>query len=303
MGSIVTLAAALALGGALLMAADRMMREADHPGRPRRLLATLWIPLCMTVPAIGLVQSGGTHDSLIGSLGPLVVAPIAALLAVPPMLLARMRRGHPDWHADDHVPLAWPAIGVMLLLLAAAGSGPQFLLIVVCAAGLVLVWADSIPRAYEGHGGPGAGWILLSVAIAVGLAVVANQAGPSLATLLILMAVGTGLPIVAAARLGRRTAMLAAGWAAAIGPVLVLATVSQDAVRVALQAVLGGASVVAGYPWIDGLETLAAPGAAVLAFSGVVAGWARAPAGRGRVITIAGWAAAAGAVGALIALY
>ena len=170
MESILTLAAAVALGLGTLVAANQLMRAADHPGRPRRVLASLWLPLCMVIPTVGLVAPIGVSGSgsLVDSLDALLIVPLGVLVAVPPILLFRSRWSHPDWHADDHVPLAWPAIGTMLLLLAVAGSGPQFLLIVACAAGLVFVWAETVPRMYEGHGGPGAGWVLVCLGAATG---------------------------------------------------------------------------------------------------------------------------------------
>ncbi len=293
MESILTLAAAVALGLGTLVAANQLMRAADHPGRPRRVLASLWLPLCMVIPTVGLVAPIGVSGSgsLVDSLDALLIVPLGVLVAVPPILLFRSRWSHPDWHADDHVPLAWPAIGTMLLLLAVAGSGPQFLLIVACAAGLVFVLAETVPRMYEGHGGPGAGWVLVCLGAATGLAVVARRADDHVAVRVVILAVSVLIPLLAARRLGRRTAILAGGWAAALAPVAMIGVIGQDGLRVAIQAALGGAYAVVGYPHVDGMEALAAPGAAVLILSGIIAGWSRTPIGRGRVVASVGWLA------------
>ena len=303
MGLTLTLAAAAALGILTLFAVDRMMEAADHPGRPRRVLSTLWLPLCMAVPPLGMVAwaDRGAGGSLAGLLGGLSLVPLGALLAVPPMLLARAARGHSDWHADDHVPLAWPAIGTMLLLLAAAGSGPQFLLIVVCAVGLVLIWAETLPRPFEGHGGPGGGWVLICLGLTTALAFVVWSGPHHRGVLVIPLIVTIVIPLLAAWRLGRRSGLLVAGWGAALSPILLLGVTGQDGVRVAVQAAMGGAYLVVGHPSVDGLEILAAPGAGVMVISGMVAGWARAPQGRGRVLASLGWLAGIASVVALIA--
>ncbi len=86
MESILTLAAAVALGLGTLVAANQLMRAADHPGRPRRVLASLWLPLCMVIPTVGLVAPIGVSGSgsLVDSLDALLIVPLGVLVAVPP---------------------------------------------------------------------------------------------------------------------------------------------------------------------------------------------------------------------------
>jgi hypothetical protein len=281
MSIIPAVSIALALAVVLVVCADRMLRAGNHGGRPARMLSVVWVPVLMVLPGLGLIVGGG--DTLGGAaLAALSIGPLVGLVAAPIVLLGRRRWGRDQWHADDHLPLAWPAIGVLLLVLAVAGRVPEFLSLVAFAIGAVLIWMETTPRAGEDHGGEGGGWVLLALLAACGLAAV-NMAGPGGWPLTALsLAAAAGVIVRASIRLGQRRTLLACGWAALMGPVLGLGVLGQHGLRGTVLNTFSSDVVFVGYRGLGGLAKLILPGLALLGICGLVAGWPRWTVRRGR---------------------
>ncbi|MDP6479320.1 MAG: hypothetical protein QGI75_04690 [Phycisphaerales bacterium] len=285
MSIIPAVCVALPLAVALVFVADRLMRSGNHEGLPARLVQVLWIPVLVILPGLGLITGGG-HMLSIESLAGISLGPLVGVVAVPLLLLGPSQWSRDQWHADDRLPLAWPAIGVLLMALAVAGRVPEFLTLVAFALGVVLLWMETTPRSHERHGGDGGGWVLLGVVLASALAVV-NAVGPGgWLPLVIAFAAAWAIIVRASVRLGRRRTLLAVGWAAMMGPVLGLGVLGQDGLRGTVLNTLKSDVVFVGYRGLGGLAKLLLPGLLLLAICGLIAGWPR------WSLTVARWVAA-----------
>jgi hypothetical protein len=292
---ILLLGVLLAVSSVVLV--DRVMKRSEPVGRPSRLLCALWIPLLMCVPFLGVFPHPA-RDGTIGSVAVLAGVPLTMAIALPLVLLSRRGRTDRPWHADDRLPIAWPAVGVVLLVLAVAGRGPHFLAVVVFAIGIVLLWLETIPLPGESHGRQRSGGLALAFASVIGLGLVALAAGQWRAMLLLCMLTAAAMLVSATIRLGLSRAMLVAGWAACLGPVWILGLVGQGGLQASIAAA-GGDLPAAGYRQLGGLEVLVVPGLLILALSGFITGWARWPTVRGRLVAVL---LAAGGIGLALGL-
>lgn len=285
MSLIPSVSLAILLAVALIIAADRLMLAANHGGRPARLLGVLWVPVLVVLPGLGLIQRG--VDVLTGeSLAAMSIGPLVGVVVVPLLLLGGRQWSRDQWHADDHLPLAWPAVGVLLMALAVAGQVPAFLSLVAFALGAVLVWMETTPRAGEGHGGEGGGWVLLGLLLGGAMAAT-NAASPGgWPMMAVAIAAGGAVMARACVRLGRRRAILAVGWAAMMGPILGLGVLGQDDLRESVLSTFNSEVAFVGYRGFGGLAKLLLPGVLLLAMCGFVAGWPRWSASRGRWVAI-----------------
>ena len=287
----------LVLAVSSVVLADRALMASEQAGRPARLLGGLWLPLLICIPFLGL-RSELNPDGSLGSNGVLAAVPLTMAIVLPLVLLSRLGGDGRQWHADDRLPMAWPAIGVMLMLLAVAGRGPQFLAVVTFAIGIVLLWMETIPRPGESHGGSATAPLTLAFGSVIGLSLVASESG-SRDFLLVLCMVTAGTMLVSAAiRLGPRRATMVAGWAGCLGPILLLGLIGQDGLRASIIGTSDGIPFI-GYPQLAGLEVLVLPGLLILALCGFITGWARWSAVRGRLVAVL---LAAGAVGLAVGL-
>jgi hypothetical protein len=287
----------LVLAVSSVVLADRVLVASEQAGRPARLLGGLWLPLLMCIPFLGLRPELNLDGSL-GSVGVLAAVPLTMAIVLPLVLLSRLGGDGRQWHADDRLPMAWPAIGVMLMLLAVAGRGPEFLAVVTFAIGIVLLWIETIPRPGEAHGGSATAPLMLAFASAIGLSLVASESGNRWFMLVLCMVTAAIMLVSTAIRLGPRCATMSAGWACSLGPILLLGLVGQDDLRASIIGTSDGIPFV-GYRQLAGLEVLVLPGLLILALSGFITGWARWSAIRGRLVAVL---LAAGAAGLAIGL-
>jgi hypothetical protein len=233
-------------------------------------------------------------EGSLGSVGVFASVPLVMAIVLPLILLFRLGGDGRQWHSDDQLPMAWPVIGVMLLLLAVAGRGPEFLAVVAFAIGIVLLWMETIPRPGESHGGSSTGSLMLTFASVIGFSIVANESGSRWLMLILCMVIAACMLASTAIRLGSRCATMAAGWACCLGPILLLGLVGQNGL---LASIIGYSSediAFVGYRQLVGLEVLVLPGLLILALSGFITGWVRWSTIRGRLVAVLLAAGAAG---------
>jgi hypothetical protein len=281
MSIVQTLIVAVPPAALLVVVADRLMRAGNHGGRPARLLTVLWVPVLMILPWLGMCTD--TEDMLSrGAVAAFSLGPLIAAVSIPLLLLGSRAWGNDQWHVDDHLPLAWPAVGVLLMALAVAGRVPEFLALVCFAFGAVLVWMETIPRTGEGHGLRGGGWIVLGLGSAGWLVAASHHAPSKWPMMAIALAVAAAIMMRASIRLGRRRAMLLAGWTGMLGPILAFGAIGQAGLRGAVLNATGDEVAFIGYRGMGGLEALLLPGLLLLASCGLLAGWPRWSLARGR---------------------
>ncbi|MDP7030290.1 MAG: hypothetical protein QF733_08725 [Phycisphaerales bacterium] len=266
------------LGAAIVALAGPVARCGAVGGRPARQVLCLWLPLAVVLPFLGLSIPEAAEALGGGAAGPLLSgsgAPLAAAAGLAVAYLLDLGRGHRSWHLDDHLPMSWPALGGLMLVLAAAGSVPQFVAGVAMAAGLVLVWLETMPRVGESHAdrGSGGGLVagMLVAAAALGWTVAGAGGG---AASLVCTATGVGVVLRVAGAAGGRAATLTAGWAASLGPALSLGVLAMGGVQIVVQDAEGPLPFV-GYRRLSGLEGCALAGVTVLCLCGLVVGWTR----------------------------
>lgn len=285
MNLVQTLALEIPLAIALVVVCDRLVRARREATRPARVVTVLWIPILMVLPSLGVGVAGGGQLSM-GSFVAISSGPLLAAIAVPLLIVGGSVWRVDQWHADDRIPLAWPAVGVLLLCLAVAGRVPEFVMIVSFAVGAVLVWMETVPRAGEQHGGEGGGWALLGVVLAGGMAFVGGESSAGWPVMCITLGSAGFIVWRTCVHLGRRRAILSTGWAAMLGPVLAIGLLGQHGLQTAvLTAFQTGISFV-GYRTVGGLEMLLMPGVVLLFVCGLIAGWARWSDRRGRLAAI-----------------
>jgi len=281
MSLVQTLIVSVPPAAVLVWAADRLMLAGNHGGRPARLVMVLVVPALMLLPWMGL-YADTTAVLGRGAVAGFMLGPMIAAVAIPLLLLGSGGWESDQWHVDDHVPLAWPAVGVLLLSLAAAARVPEFVMLVGFACGAVLVWMETIPRAGEAHGLRGAQWLAVG-ALAVVLLLMAPRSGETQwVTMAIAMVVAAAIMMRATNRLGRRRAVLLAGWTGLLGPVLAFAAIGQSGLRDSVRNATTEGVAFIGYRGLGGLESLLFPGLLLLATCGLLAGWPRWTLVRGR---------------------
>lgn len=276
------LALEIPLAIALVAVCDRLVRVRREPARAARLVTVLWIPIVMVLPALGLSAARG-GDLSMGSFAAISVGPLIAAIAAPLLIVGGRWWKIDQWHADDRIPLAWPAVGVLLLCLAVAGRVPEFIMIVTFAVGAVLLWMETLPRAGESHGGEGGGWAILAVLLAGGMAIIGAQSTAGWPLMVVVL--GTAGLIVwrTSLHLGRRRAIVSTGWAAMLGPVIAIGMLGQQGLQATLLNTFGTDISFVGYRTVGGLEMLLLPGVLLLFVCGLIAGWARWSDWRGRL--------------------
>lgn len=267
MSLLPSLLLALCAGAAVVIGGHRLARATGPWGRPARVVSTVWVPLLMVAPALGVVR--GTLDpwtSAAITVGPAVAAVCSGLIVV-----AHAVRGLSAWQADDRFPLSWPAVGVLLLVLAVAGVAPEVVALAVFAIGAVLAWMETIPGPDEHYGGPGIGWLALAVIGGVVLAATCMWSvspGPPLA---VAMGAGGLLCLGVARTCGPRMGIIAGGWAAVLGATLGTGMSSQ----ISAATFVAGVGPVAPPGRVEHLDALVVPGLLLLCLCGVVAGAGR----------------------------
>jgi hypothetical protein len=206
------LLAVLILG--VVVCVDRLCVTTPPGGRPARVLESIWVPLLATVPAWGAMVRG-MPDLNAYTLASISTPVIAACVVVPLLVLGWWSRAGRRWEPDDAVPLAWPAVAVLLLVMAVADEVPAGVGLIVFAMATVLAWCQSIPRAGEGYDAAGTTLLLCGGIVTVLAMLVAVDLGMA-ATFIVLVGMVIMLQRVAVHR-GPRSAMMAAGWTAALG--------------------------------------------------------------------------------------
>ncbi len=246
---------------AMLACIDRASVVTPPGGRPARLLESVWVPLLMVLPNTAaplrhLPQVGVDVLANVSS------AAIGAGIVIPWMLLGPGRDRGRTWGVDDAVPMGWPVLGVLLLLMAVADSIPTGAGLVVFALVTVLAWCQSIPRAGESYGGPGAGWLLAAAVCSVMAWLTSFALGAD--TVLLTVCVQIGVCWVICRRRGQRAAVLAAGWAAAFGVGMTTGLLGHSQVMATIIPI----------PWLPIIEPtwpLSIPGLLVMLMCGCVA--------------------------------
>lgn len=246
---------------ALVVCIDRACVATPPGGRPGRVLETVWAPLLVIIPnAAGtLRQMPGIDGDVLASVSSPV---IAAGLVVPMLVMGIGRdRGCP-WGADDRMPMAWPFIGVLLLVLAVADAVPVELGLVIFAIVTVLAWCQSIPRAGESYGGPGAVWLLAAGVCSVAALIVSFPLGRVAVGITICGQIA--LSWVVLRRRGQRAALQTAGWAAVLGVGLTTGLLGHS-------EVVATVIPVAWTPLIEPTWPLAVPGILLMLICGCIA--------------------------------
>ncbi len=285
MNLVQTLALEIPLAIALVVVCDRLARAGREVSRPARLITVLWIPLLMVLPALG-ISAAGSEDLSLRSLVAISSGPLIAAMAMPLLIIGGGIWKLDHWHADDRIPLAWPAVGVLLLCLAVAGRVPEFVMIVAFAVGAVLLWMETLPRAGEQHGGEGGVWAAVGVVLSGGLVFVGSQSTAGWPVLCVSLG-SAGLIVWRTwTHLGQRQAIVSTGWAAMIGPVLAIGLLGQRGLQATLLNTFGSDISFVGYRTLSGLEMLLMPGVMLLFVCGLIAGWARWSARRGRLAAV-----------------
>lgn len=267
----------LVCGAALLIVGVRCwLRATPVEGRPGRLARRVWTPLLVAiVVSVPLLapETGGVGGGPVGwSVG--LAVPLVVLLAVPTLLLPAVfgRRADP-WDAEEPLVLVWPAVGVLLLLVAVAGRLPESGMLVLFSLGAVLLWVESIPRRGEQWGGPGIQWLAMAL---VGSAMLASGLwafDPSWSTL-IAAAVAAGVVVELTRHHGPRAGVSTAMWTAAVVALLAPGMLGFGA----LVDMLQGRSLpvtVTGEPYVGPLMLLSIPAVGLLACCGLLAGVGR----------------------------
>jgi len=279
----------LLCGGVLLFVGVRCwLHVTPVPGRPGRLARRVWAPLLVVIvvavpllaPGAQEMGSGSVHWSVS------LAVPLVALLAVPVLLLPAVlgRRSDP-WDAEERLVLVWPAVGVLLLLVAVAGRLPQSGMLVLFTLGAVLTWVESIPRRGEQWGGPGTAWLTLAL---VGSAVLAAGLwgfDPAWSTLIAATVAG-GVVVTLTRHHGPRAGVSTAMWMAAVVALLAPGMLGFGALTDMLQG-RPMPVMVAGEPHVGPLMLLSVPAVGLLACCGLLAGVGR-WSGLGRVAAVLG---------------
>lgn len=267
----------LLCGGILLFMGVRCWLHATPvQGRPGRLARRVWAPILVAIVVAVPLLASGTQDLDNGSVrwSVSLAVPLVALLAVPVLLLSAVlgRRSDP-WDVEEKLVLVWPAVGVLLLLVAVAGRLPQSGMLVLFTLGAVLAWVESIPRRGEQWGGPGTLWLALAL---VGSAVLAAGLwgfDPAWSTL-IAAAVAAGVVVELTRYHGPRAGVGTAMWTAALVALLAPGILGFGALTDMLQG-RPMPVMVTGEPHVGPLMLLSVPAVGLLACCGLLAGVSR----------------------------
>ena len=304
MNTLAILGTAVALSVVVVLCFGRFIQASAADHRASRLVAVLWGPLLMVLPGLGLGR-GGSDMLLMGGFSAITLGPVVAAIGVPILLLtprgsSRWRSN--QWHFEDRIPLAWPAIVVLLLCFAVAGRVPEFITLVGFAVGAVLLWMETIPKQSKTHAIGGDGWLLIALVAAGGLTWCSSEVVPAWPMCLVSLLLAVAVLGQVAGPLGQRSGIMAAGWAAALSPALGLAVLGQDGLRGAILNAVSSEIVFVGYPTIGGLEVLILPGLLTMLVCGLLAGSARWSSRRARsgavLVAAVGFFAAAALVAA-----
>jgi hypothetical protein len=248
-------------------------------GRAGRLAVRVWVPLLIIVPACAALLSGGLTSLNATATGLLLLGPMLGGLATLLVLLpSAAGLGGDPWDAEHRLNLFWPATGVLLLLAATAGRLAQSALLVCFALGVVLPWAESIPRRGEGWGGPGMGYLTAACVGAAGLGTAIGLSPDPLWLLLGPLVVGIVLLWFVRRRMGPHATIECGMWIATIGGLLGPGMLGWETMVANFKGI-GVALTAAGEPHVGGLGILSVSGLALLLPCGVLAGMSRWPSG------------------------
>ena len=172
------------------------------------------------------------------------------------------------------VPMAWPAVGVVILLTAASAKVPHLVGLIVCAIALVLLWINSMPadsrRDHEASvPDPHAGYLAATLVLGLLLAACAWLATPWIPAIVLTVISLTGLALVmlVTSHRGASQGIQAAGWLAILLPCLGLGLLGHDQLFEMIQA--GTSSAV---PRLHETIGLLGPGLIILVTTLVIRG-------------------------------
>jgi hypothetical protein len=172
------------------------------------------------------------------------------------------------------VPMAWPAVGVVILLTAASAKVPHLVGLIVCAIALVLLWINSMPadsrRDHETPvPDPHAGYLAATLVFGLLLAACAWLATPWIPAIVLTVISLTGLALVmlVTSHRGVSQGIQAAGWLAILLPCLGLGLLGHDQLFEMIQA--GTSSAV---PRLHETIGLLGPGLIILVTTLVIRG-------------------------------
>ena len=254
---------------------SRYLAHSSQGEMKDRLIATVWTPVLGSLGFLGMLwdRSGVLGEGGASAIGMGAII-FAVMVGAMLLLSGSSSRQASDGELLASVPMAWPEVGVVILLTAASAKVPHLVGLIVCAIALVLLWINSMPadsrRDHEASvPDPHAGYLAATLVLGLLLAACAWLATPWIPAIVLTVISLTGLALVmlVTSHRGASQGIQAAGWLAILLPCLGLGLLGHDQLFEMIQA--GTSSAV---PRLHETIGLLGPGLIILVTTLVIRG-------------------------------